>query len=80
MNYGRYANPDFDRLMDEANASVDLERRAVLMREAEGLAMRDQPIIPIYYYVSKNLVQRYVKGWRSNTKDIHRTRFMSIER
>ncbi len=80
LNYGRYANPDFDRLMDEANASVDLERRAVLMREAEGLAMRDQPIIPIYYYVSKNLVQRYVKGWRSNTKDIHRTRFMSIER
>lgn len=80
LNYGGYSNAEFNRLMDEANTTVDLERRAALMREAEALAMADQPVIPIYYYVSKNLVQRYVKGWQPNTKDIHRSRFISIER
>ena len=30
--------------------------------------------------VAKNLVQESVKGWVSNTKDIHRTRFITNEK
>jgi oligopeptide transport system substrate-binding protein len=80
LNYAGYASPDFDRLMAEAAATADLEARADLMRQAEAVAMADMPNIPIYYYVSKDLVAPYVKGWVDNTKDIHRTRWLSVER
>ena len=50
------------------------------MHEAEAVAMEDMPNIPIYYYVSKDLVSKAVQGWVDNTKDIHRTRWLSVER
>lgn len=80
LNYAGYASPAFDRLMAEASATADLAARADLLRQAEAIAMEDMPNIPIYYYVSKNLVARHVTGWIDNTKDIHRTRFLSVER
>lgn len=80
LNYGRFSNPEYDRLMEQAARTNDLEARARVLREAEALAMAETAAVPIYYYVSKNLVQRYVKGWEPNTKDIHRTRWISIER
>jgi oligopeptide transport system substrate-binding protein len=80
LNYAGYASPDFDRPMAEASRTADLAARADLLRQAEAVAMADMPNIPIYYYVSKDLVAPYVKGWVDNTKDIHRTRWLSIER
>jgi oligopeptide transport system substrate-binding protein len=80
MNYAGYANGEFDRLMAEASATADLGARADLLRQAEAVAMADMPNIPINYYVSKNLVAPQVKGWVDNTKDIHRTRWLSVER
>jgi oligopeptide transport system substrate-binding protein len=79
LNYAGYSNADYDRLMDEADRAQDPETRNALMHEAEAIAMRDMPNIPITYYVSKNLVAPYVAGWVDNTKDIHRTRWLSIE-
>ncbi|RMF14198.1 MAG: peptide ABC transporter substrate-binding protein, partial [Gammaproteobacteria bacterium] len=78
-NYGRYSNPEYDRLMQEAEQTADLKKRADLMRRAEALAMADQPIIPIYYYVSKNLVSKRVQGWQDAVNDIHRARWMSLK-
>jgi oligopeptide transport system substrate-binding protein len=80
LNYAGYADEEFDRLMAEASATADLDARADLLRQAEAVAMADMPNIPIYYYVSKNLVAPHVQGWLDNTKDIHRTRWLSVER
>ena len=80
QNYGRYSNPEFDRLMLEAENTQDLEQRGRLMAQAEAIAMEDQPVIPIYYYVSKNLVSGAVQGWQDNTKDVQRTRWLSVQR
>ena len=80
LNYAGYASDEFDRLMAQASATADLEARAGLLRQAEAVAMADLPNIPIYYYVSKNLVAAHVQGWLDNTKDIHRTRWLSVER
>jgi oligopeptide transport system substrate-binding protein len=64
--------------MDEADLTTDSAARNALMKEAEALAMADMPNIPIYHYVSKDLVSTKVEGWVDNTKDIHRTAFLSI--
>jgi oligopeptide transport system substrate-binding protein len=78
-NYGRYANPEFDDLMLKAEVTSDLEARAKLMNKAESLAMRDMPVIPIYHYVSKNLVTTKIEGFVDNPKDIHRWRYISFK-
>lgn len=78
-NYGRYSNPEYDRLMLEAEVAADLDKRGGLMRQAEGLAMADCPVIPIYHYVSKNLVAKNVVGFADNSKDIHRWRYVNLK-
>ena len=78
LNYARYSNPQYDELMNRAAATRDLDERAEVLRQAEALALKETAMVPIYYYVSKNLVQQYVEGWVENTKDIHRTRYISL--
>ncbi len=78
-NYGRYSNPEFDQLMLDAEVTSDLQKRSEMMRKAESLAMRDQPVIPIYHYVSKNLVSKNVVGFEDNPQDIHRWRYVSLK-
>ncbi len=80
LNYSAYSNPEFDRLMDQANNTLDLGARAGLMKQAEAIALRDMPIAPIYYYVSTNVVQPYVKGWEPNALDHHLDRYVSLEK
>ena len=80
LNYGGYSVAKFDSLMDDAAMTADLDRRATLLGQAEAIAMEDQPVIPIYYYVSKNLVSKHVKGWVDTVNDIHRIRYLRVER
>ncbi|NIC05894.1 peptide ABC transporter substrate-binding protein [Billgrantia bachuensis] len=78
-NYGAYANEEFDTLMSEAAETQDLDRRGEIMAEAERLALEDNATLPIYYYVSRNLVNPALQGWENNIEDIHRSRWVSFE-
>ncbi len=77
-NYGRYNNPEFDKLLAEAAAMKDLTARAVVLAQAERIALDESAAIPIYYYVSKNVVKPKVQGFVDNAKDKHRTRWLSF--
>jgi oligopeptide transport system substrate-binding protein len=76
-NYGRYSNPEFDRLVDEAAAEGDLMARAALLGEAEYLAMDEFAAIPLAYYLAANVVKPNIEGFVDNSKDIHRTRWLA---
>jgi oligopeptide transport system substrate-binding protein len=75
-NYGRYDNPAFDALLNAAQQEPDATRRGAMLAQAEGLALRDYPWIPIRFRTTQNLVQTYVKGWVDNGRDMHRTRWL----
>jgi oligopeptide transport system substrate-binding protein len=79
-NYGRYHNPAFDRLLDDAQQEPDAKKRGLLLAAAERLALKDYPWIPMRFRITQNLVQPYVKGWIDNARDMHRTRWMWIDR
>jgi oligopeptide transport system substrate-binding protein len=79
MNYGKYSNPKYDQLMDEAARTLDLAKRAELLRHAEAIELEEQPLIPVLFNVSRSLVSRRLHGWQDNVLDWHRTRFMSID-
>lgn len=79
MNYGRWSNPDYDALIKQGNEEIDLKKRAEIYKKAEQLALDDSAAIPIYYYVSQNIVATKVQGFVDNIQDIHRTRWLSIK-
>ncbi|UIJ71736.1 peptide ABC transporter substrate-binding protein [Aurantimonas sp. HBX-1] len=77
MNYGGWSNPEYDRLLNEAAASVDMEARADLLKQAEKLAMDETAAIPIYFYASRSVVSPKISGYEDNAFDIHRTRWLT---
>jgi oligopeptide transport system substrate-binding protein len=79
INYSKFNNEKFDGLMVEAEAVADLGQRAKILAEAEAVAMDGQPVAPIYYYVSKQLISPDVIGWVDNAPDRHPTRFLDLK-
>ncbi len=78
-NITRYANPEFDRLVIEANQTLDIDQRAQILREAESMLLSDHPAMPLYFIVTKKLVAPEVRGWVNNLRDIHLLRYVSLK-
>lgn len=51
-NRGRYSNPEVDKVIEQALAEVDDEKRAGLLAKATEMAIGDYAIIPIHYQVN----------------------------
>ncbi len=79
FNYARYENPEFDRLMAQAERETDLKKRADILLAAEKLITRDQPYVPLLFYSTKNLVSPKLKGFTSNLRGAYATRFYRLE-
>lgn len=62
-NNTQWGNPEYDRLVKEAQRTVDQEKRMKLMHDAEKIMMDDMPIIPIYVATQKSLVKPNVKNF-----------------
>ena len=77
-NYSRYRNEIYDILLKRAETEADPTMRRELLRQAEALAMDDQPILPLAVGVSKHLVAPYVRGWLDNAVDVHLSRHLFI--
>jgi oligopeptide transport system substrate-binding protein len=75
-----FFNARFDGLLAEASMTVEQERRFQLLEQAEALMLAEQPVAPIYSYVSKRLVKPYVQGWQPNPLDHHATRYLYLLR
>ncbi|WP_163833844.1 peptide ABC transporter substrate-binding protein [Spartinivicinus ruber] len=59
-NDGKYNNPKYDELLTKAATATN---PTPYYQEAEKLLVTDFPIIPFYYYVSRNLLKPHVKGY-----------------
>lgn len=78
LNISGYANAEYQRLLDAADATADLVARAGFLQRAEALAMREQPVAPVHVYVSRRLVSPRVQGWMDNPRGLHLNRYLSI--
>ncbi|WP_225846154.1 ABC transporter substrate-binding protein [Streptomyces sp. HPF1205] len=48
-NDSHYSNPQFDRLISQANAEPDTAKATALYKQAESLLFKDMPVIPLWY-------------------------------
>ncbi|MFC8510357.1 ABC transporter substrate-binding protein [Streptomyces sp. NPDC057411] len=48
-NDGKYSNPEFDKLVDQANAETDIGKAVGIFQQAEGVLKNDMGAIPLWY-------------------------------
>lgn len=78
-NYGRYSNPRYDALLNEADQTPDLKKRGELLAQAEQIMLDDFPISPTRFLFTQDIVEPYVKGWIPNIRDFNRSRWLWID-
>jgi oligopeptide transport system substrate-binding protein len=65
-----WTHAGYDRLLEEAAAAEGAARRS-LLAAAERILLEESPILPVYHYVSRNLVRRDLGGFHENVMDWH---------
>lgn len=80
LNYGDYSSPTFDALVARSDQEHDPAKREDLLRAAEQVLLDDAAIAPGYLGVARNLVSPQVKGFVTNNVNIHRSRYMALDR
>jgi oligopeptide transport system substrate-binding protein len=76
-DYG-YSNRLYDSLLEQVASERIPARRRRLMQEAERVLLADMPIIPVYTYVTKRLVDPHLRGWETNVMDHHYSKHMFL--
>ncbi|GAA4440472.1 peptide ABC transporter substrate-binding protein [Bremerella cremea] len=74
-----WSNPEYDKLIEEARSEPDPEKRMKIMQDAEQLLVDQMPILPVYFYVSINMVRPYVKNFYPNLQDLHPLHILEID-
>lgn len=78
INDPGYNNPQYDELLKQASFETNPEKRIAILQQAEKILLEDQPIIPIYTYVSKHLIKPYVGNYVPNVLDHNYTKDLYI--
>jgi peptide/nickel transport system substrate-binding protein/glutathione transport system substrate-binding protein len=58
-----YSNPELDKLLDDARATLDQEQRKALYRKSFDIILADAPWIPLAYREQGEAAAAYVKGY-----------------
>jgi oligopeptide transport system substrate-binding protein len=78
FNYGHYNSAEYDELLKQSYAETDPAKRMELMKKAEELVNRDQPVASLMNYANLWLVSSRIKGWQDNAVNEHLSKFLSI--
>lgn len=78
-NRAAWSHAEYDRLIHAASRVLDRVERAELFQQAEALLVQELPIIPMYFYRSKSLIQPSVKGWNPTILDHHPYKYVYLE-
>lgn len=77
-NLTGFSNAEYDGLMSKASVQTDPAVRQVFLEEAEKLLLSEHPVIPLYFYVNKNMVSPRVHGWGDNVLNYHYSQHLSL--
>ncbi|MDZ4819768.1 MAG: ABC transporter substrate-binding protein [Planctomycetota bacterium] len=78
-NQTGWSNKQYDQLIRDAQQEPDEKKRAEMFHQAEQILMDEMPIIPVYFNVSTEMVQPYVRGVHRNYHNFHPLKAISID-
>ena len=76
FNFYRYNNQQYDLLVGKIKTSSDADEKNQLIEQAQNHLLNDIPVIPLYYYVSRHLVNSQILGYFDNVADRHLSKFL----
>jgi oligopeptide transport system substrate-binding protein len=79
-NQTGWSNARYDELVGAAAKETDVPKRLALLREAEEILIDEQPIMPIAFYMSKEMIRPTLKGHSLNALKVHPLHLMWMER
>jgi oligopeptide transport system substrate-binding protein len=79
-NQTGWSNATYDDLVRRAAAEPDAAKRMSLLKEAEMLLLEESPILPVYFYISANLVHPRVEGFFNTVQDEHPLDLLRIKK
>ena len=79
QNFGKYSNPELDRVLEAARTEPDVTKRIQMYQQAEQIIVNDAPVLFTVHSLSYTLVKPYIKGFVPTPIDISLERYMWIE-
>ena len=80
QNFGRWTDPRYAELLRAAGLETDAARRRDLLQQAEALMLGQYPLMPVYFYVTRRLVQPRIEAPVINPMNRTYSRYFRIAR
>lgn len=74
-----WTHPKYEKMLQEANATLDAAKRYELLAQAEAFMLEEQPIIPLMTNAVNGMKKPYVKGLQPNPGTLHAWKYVYIE-
>jgi oligopeptide transport system substrate-binding protein len=78
LNATGFDDPAYDAALDRAQGMLDPSARSDALAAVEQALLRQQPILPLYFHVSRHLVSPRVRGWTAHPLDRHFGRWLEL--
>ncbi len=78
VNYGRFKSQAFDAILRKARTTPDRDQRVETLIAAQQTGLAEFPLVPLYSVVIRSLVREDVKGWYTNPRNVHGSRYLSV--
>lgn len=78
LNYARWKDERFDRIMRDAAGELMPEKRAGLLADAENLMLDETPVTPLAFYTSRYLISPRLHGFMPNLRAANATRYLHL--
>ena len=79
MNWSGFRSSEYDKMLEQAKQMTAGTGRQLLLGRLEARLWDSQPLIPLYYYVSRHLVKPSVQGFVPNVQDIHLSQYLELQ-
>jgi oligopeptide transport system substrate-binding protein len=79
-NDTEYANPEVDKLLEQARVEQDPEKRMQIYQQVEEIIVNDAPWVPLSHGIDYWLTKPYVKGMIYPPMTISKLKYVSLER
>lgn len=74
-----WSNPEYDKLIAEANRTGDRAKYYEIMQKAETILLTELPVAPIYWYTRVYLLSPHVVNWNPLLLDNHNYKYIDLK-
>lgn len=75
-NYSGYKSKEFDGILAQVQSEPDMQKRNLLLQQAEQILNRDLPLVPLFHYTWSYLLRPFLLGYERHAQDMHPLKYL----